>query len=118
MTCCNSDSPLVHYTGESKIYYLDLGEWSKGRTVTAVTSVTSDDSALTISSTAVLTADTSDYDQFGNAITIEADTGVKFTLANGTAGSENDEYTATLTVTYTTSAGTEQCPIRLKVLAP
>jgi len=117
MTCCNPDRAFTHYTGETKIYYLDLGEWIKGRTVTSITSVTADDSALVFASTAILTADTSDYDQEGNAVTIEANTGIKWTMSGGTAGVEIDDYTATITATIVTAAGTEICPIRVRVLA-
>ena len=117
MTCCTADGVLLHYTGETKTYYVDLGEAIKGRTVSSVTSVTSADSLLTISSAAVIAADTSDYDQQGNAITIEANTGVQFTMAAGTAGDGDDEYTTTVVVKFVTSAGTEQAPVRVKVLS-
>lgn len=116
MTCCTSDDVLLHYTGETKIYYLDLGEGIKGRTVTSITSIASDDAALVLSSQAILTLDTDDYDQQGNAITIEANTGIKWTMSGGTVGSEQDEYTATITVTFVTSAGTEQAKVRVLVL--
>ena len=116
MTCCSTEDVLIHRTGESKTYYFDLGEAIKGRTITAVGSVTSDDALLIISSAAVISADTDDYDQFGNAITIEANTGIQWNMADGTAGTADDEYTATLTFTFSTSAGTEQAEIRVKVL--
>ncbi len=118
MTCCTSEDVLLHYTGESKIYYCDLGEAIKGRTITSVTSITPSDSALTIASVAVLTADTDDYDQQGNAITIEANTGVRWTMSGGDAGAETDEYTSTLVILFATSAGTEQARVRVKVLTP
>lgn len=118
MTCCNALDVLTHYVGESKIYYVDLGEWFKGRTISSVALPTSDDSALTISNQAVLTSETSDYDQQGNAITIEASTGVKFTLSGGTAGAEEQEYTTTVVVVVVTAAGTEIAPVRVKVLDP
>ena len=118
MTCCNPERQFTHYIGESKIYYLDLGEWIKGRTVTSITSVAADDSALVFSSTAILTSDTSDYDQDGNAITIEANTGIRWTMSGGTAGTDSDDYTATITVTIGTSAGTEIAPVRVRVLNP
>jgi hypothetical protein len=116
MTCCSTQDILIHRTGESKVYYYDLGEAIKGRTITAVTSVSADDALLTISASAVLSTDTGDYDQMGNAITIEANTGIRWTMAAGTAGDDDDEYTATLTFTFTTSAGTEQAKLRVKVL--
>ena len=116
MTCCVGDGVLLHYSGESKTYYVDLGEAIKGRTITAVTSITSPDANLSITSAAVLTADTSDYDQYGNAVTIEAYTGVSFVLASGTAGSEDDEQTTYLKITFTTSAGTEQAKVTVKVV--
>jgi hypothetical protein len=116
MTCCSTQDILIHRTGESKVYYYDLGEAIKGRTITGVTSVTADDALLTISASAVLSTDTGDYDQMGNAITIEANTGIRWTMAAGTAGDDYDEYTATLTFTFTTSAGTEQAKLRVKVL--
>ncbi len=116
MTCCTSAEVLLHYTGESKTYYADLGEAIKGRTITSITSITSDDALLTISSSAILTVDTADYDQQGNAVTIEANTGVSFVLSNGTAGSEEDEYTATVCLTFVTNAGTEQARIRVSVV--
>lgn len=115
MTCCTSAEVLLHYTGESKTYYVDLGEAIKGRTITSITSITSDDALLTISSSAILTVDTADYDQQGNSVTIEANTGVSFVLSNGTAGSEEDEYTATVVLTFVTNAGTEQARVRLSV---
>ena len=108
---------LLHYTGEAKTYYVDLGEAIKGRTITGITSVTSTDGALAISSATVLTVDTSDYDQFGNALTIEANTGISFVLTGGTAGSEDDETTTSLCITFTTSAGTEQARVSVKVAA-
>jgi hypothetical protein len=117
MTCCIGDGILLHYTGEAKTYYVDLGEAIKGRTITGVTSVTSADGALSISAAAVLSADTSDYDQYGNAVTIEANTGISFTLSGGTAGSDDDEQTTTLRITFTTAAGTEQARVGVKVAA-
>ena len=117
MTCCVGDQVLLHYSGESKTYYVDLGEAIKGRTITGVTSITSPDAALTIASAAVLSADTADYDQYGNSITIEANTGVSFTLSGGTAGSDDAESTTTLRITFTTSAGTEQARVSVKVAA-
>lgn len=117
MTCCVGDQVLLHYTGEAKTYYVDLGEAIKGRTITGVTSVTSPDAALTITSAAVISADTSDYDQYGNAVTIEANTGVSFVLFGGTAGDDDLGYTTTLRLTFTTSAGTEQARVYVKVAA-
>ena len=116
MTCCTSSDVLLHYTGESKTYYADLGEAIKGRTITALSSIASADAALTISGAAVITSDTSDYDQHGNAITIEANTGISWSMTGGTAGSSEAEYTATITITFVTSAGTEQAAVRVKVL--
>ncbi len=116
MTCCSTNDVLLHRTGESKLYYYDLGEAIKGRTITAVTSISADDALLTISNESIISVETSDYDQFGNALTIEANTGIKWNMANGTAGVEDDSYTATLTFTFTTSAGTEQAVLRVKVL--
>ena len=115
MSCCNPNEVITHLTGEAKIYYLDLGEYIKGRTVTGITSVTSDDALLTISSAAIISVDTDDYDQQGNAITIEANTGIRFTMAAGTAGTEYEEYTATVTALVVTSAGIEECRVRVKV---
>jgi hypothetical protein len=117
MSCCLTSQVLTHYTTESKTYYCDLGEAIKGRTVSSVTGITSDDAALTISSVAVISSDVSDYDQFGNAITIEAGTGVSWTMSGGTAGSEDDDFTATLRITFATSAGTEVAVVRVLVLA-
>lgn len=116
MTCCVQPGVLLHYKGESKTYYVDLGEAIRGRTITSVTSITSPDAGLTIASAAVLTADTSDYDQYGNAVTIESYTGVSFTLSGGTAGSEDDESTTHLRITFTTAAGTEQAKVDVKVV--
>ena len=116
MTCCTSSDVLLHYTGESKTYYADLGEAIKGRTITGLASVASDDAGLTISSAAIITSDTADYDQHGNAITIEANTGISWSMTGGTAGSSEAEYTATITITFATSAGTEQAAVRVKVL--
>ena len=117
MTSCVGDQVLLHYAGESKTYYVDLGEAIKGRTITSVTSVTSPDAGLSISLVAVISADTSDYDQYGNAVTIEANTGVSFTLSGGTSGSDDAESTTTLRITFTTSAGTEQARVSVKVAA-
>ena len=116
MTCCVQPGVLLHYKGESKTYYVDLGEAIKGRTITSVTGITSPDAGLTIASAAVLTSDTSDYDQYGNAVTIEAYTGVSFTLTGGTAGSGDDESTTYLRITFTTAAGTEQAKVDVKVV--
>jgi hypothetical protein len=116
MSCCTTSDILLHYTGESKVYYCDLGEAIRGRTITGLTSVVSSDSGLAISSTAILTADTSDYDQHGNAITIEASTGVRWTMSAGTPGTGQTDSTATLTITFTTSAGTEQAVVRVNVV--
>jgi len=116
MTCCTSSDVLLHYTGESKTYYADLGEAIKGRTITGLTSVASDDAGLTISSAAIITSDTADYDQHGNAITIEANTGVSWSMTGGTAGNAAAESTTTLTITFSTAAGTEQAVVRVKVV--
>jgi len=118
MSCCTTSDVLLHYTGESKVYYCDLGEAIRGRTITGLTSIVSADAGLTISSTGILTADTSDYDQHGNAITIEASTGVRWTMANGTAGDSAADSTTSLTITFTTAAGTEQAVVRVKVVNP
>lgn len=115
MSCCVSRNILVHYEGESKTYYADLGEQIKGRTITGVTSITSDDGTMTVGSLAVLSVDTDDYDGDGNAITIEANTGVSFTMAGGTAGDGYEDYTATVSIVFTTSAGTEEARVRVKV---
>lgn len=117
MSSCADEDILLHYTGESKVYYVDLGEAIRGRTITSITSVTSSDALLAISSASVILLDTDDYDQHGNAITIEANTGVQFTMAAGTAGDDDDEYTTTVVVKFVTSAGTEQAPVRVKVLS-
>jgi len=105
MSCCLSNQVLTHYVGESKTYYADLGEAIRGRTITGVTAIVSDDAALTLSGLAVVSVDTS-----------EANTGVSWTMAGGTAGSDDDEFTATLRVTFTTSAGTEQARVRVQVV--
>lgn len=115
MTCVNRAEPFIHYVGESKVYYFDLGECFKGRSLVSVVSVVSDDALLTFASTSIISVDTSDYDQYGNAITIEANTGIQTTIAAGTAGDDDDEYTATITITVTTAAGTEQERFRVKV---
>jgi hypothetical protein len=115
MTCCIGDGVLLHYKGEAKTYYVDLGEAIKGRTITGVTSITSPDGALTISGSAIITSDTSDYDQYGNPVTIEANTGISVTLAGGTSGDDDAESTTTLRITFTTSAGTEQARVSVKV---
>ncbi len=117
MTCCIGDQVLLHFVGETKTYYVDLGEAIKGRTITGLTSVTSPDAALVISSAATLTADVNDYDQYGNAVTIEAYTGISFTLSGGTAGSDDARTTTTLRITFTTAAGTEQARVDVKVIA-
>jgi hypothetical protein len=116
MSCCLTSQVLTHYTTEAKTYYADLGEAIKGRTITGITGITSDDAALTISSVAVISTDVNDYDQFGNAITIEANTGVSWTMSAGTAGSEDEEYTATLRIVFSTAAGTENAVVRVLVL--
>ena len=118
MSCCTTSDVLLHYTGESKAYYCDLGEAIRGRTITGLTSIVSADAGLTISSTGILTADTSDYDQHGNAITIEASTGVRWAMAAGTAGDSAADSTTSLTITFTTAAGTEQAVVRVKVVDP
>ncbi len=115
MSCCIAGNILKHRTGENKTYYVDAGEQIKGRTITGVTSITSDDGSLTVGSLAILTSDTSDYDGDGNAITIEANTGMSFVMSGGTAGSGFEDYTATLTILFTTSAGTEEARVRVCV---
>jgi hypothetical protein len=116
MTCCVQPGVLLHYKGELKTYYVDLGEAIKGRTISSVTAITSPDAGLVIGSAAVLTVDTSDYDQYGNAVTIEAYTGVSFTLSAGTPGTDDDESTTYLRITFVTSAGTEQARVNVKVV--
>ena len=116
MTCCLTDQVLLHYTTESKTYYADLGEAIRGHTITGVTSITSDDALLTLFGLAVIGADVSEYDQFGNPITIEASTGVSWSMSGGTAGSDDDEYSATIRITFTTAAGTEVARLRVLVL--
>jgi hypothetical protein len=116
MTCCVQPGVLLHYKGELKTYYVDLGEAIKGRTISSVTAITSPDAGLVIGSAAVLTVDTSDYDQHGNAVTVEAYTGVSFTLSAGTPGTDDDESTTYLRITFVTSAGTEQAKVLVKVV--
>ena len=116
MTCCVQPGVLLHYKGEAKTYYVDLGEAIKGRTISSVTAITSPDAGLVIGSAAVLSVDTSDYDQYGNAVTIEAYTGVSFTLSAGTPGSDDDESTTHLRITFVTTAGTEQAKVAVKVV--
>jgi hypothetical protein len=116
MTCCVQPGVLLHYKGELKTYYVDLGEAIKGRTISSVTAIASPDAGLVIGSAAVLTVDTSDYDQYGNAVTVEAYTGVSFTLSAGTPGTDDDESTTYLRITFVTSAGTEQAKVLVKVV--
>ena len=116
MTCCVQPGVLLHFKGEAKTYYVDLGEAIKGRTISSVTAIASPDAGLVIGSAAVLTVDTSDYDQYGNAVTIEAYTGVSFTLSAGTPGTDDDESTTYLRITFVTSAGTEQAKVLVKVV--
>lgn len=116
MTCCVQPGVLLHYKGEAKTYYVDLGEAIKGRTISSVTGITSPDGGLVIASAAVLAVDTSDYDQYGNAVTVEAYTGVSLTLSGGTPGSDDDESTTYLRITFVTSAGTEQAKVLVKVV--
>jgi hypothetical protein len=106
----------LHFKGEAKTYYVDLGEAIRGRTISSVTAITSPDAGLVIGSAAVLTVDTSDYDQHGNAVTVEAYTGVSFTLSAGTPGTDDDESTTYLRITFVTSAGTEQAKVLVKVV--
>jgi len=116
MTCCTTSQVLTHYTTESKVYYADLGEAIRGRTITGVSGIASDDAALTLSGLTVVSSDTAEYDQYGNPITIEANTGVYWTMSGGTAGDDDDDYTAWLRITFTTSAGTEVARLKVQVL--
>lgn len=113
---CSCDSSLLHYSTEDKTYLIDLGQQIRGRTITSLTSVTSDDAAMTIGSTSVLDADVTEYDAWGNQVTVESGTGVYVTLDGGTAGVESDSETAKLTITFVTSAGTEVAQVPVKVL--
>lgn len=107
---------LEHYSTEDKTYLIDLGRVVEGRTITSLTSVTSDDDAMTVGSTSVLDADVTEYDSWGNEVTVEADTAVYVTLDGGTAGVDSDIETARLTITFVTSAGTEVAQVPVKVL--
>lgn len=87
----------------------------RGRTITGVTSITSDDSTITVGSLAILSSATDDYDQWGNAVTIPANQGVSFAMSGGSVGQDWQKYTATVTILFTTSAGTEEARVRVKV---
>ncbi len=113
--CGEIERPLTHRTGENRTYYVDAGEQIKGRTISGVTSITSDDGAMTVGSLAILSTDTSDFDADGNTLTIEANTGMSFGMSGGTAGGGYEDYTATLTILFTTSAGTEEARVRVRV---
>lgn len=101
------------YSGETLVYYADMtNTLGYGATVSAVVSVLSGDTLLTITSAAVLTVDTTVLDEDGDSYVIAADKGVKFTVAGGTP-----ESTATIVVTVTSSNGeTIEEPFKLNVL--
>ena len=67
-------------------YYVDLGNLlNSGETVSSAT-VASTDTGLTLGTPAVLGGDTTVTDYDGNSLTIEANTGISFTLSSGTVG--------------------------------
>lgn len=118
MACDASD---VHnkYDGETLIYYADLtNTLGYNTTISTVVSVTSADTALTLSSAQVLSTSTTVLDKYGASHTIAADKGVSFSCAGGTAGTAADEYTAIVVVKVTTSNGeTIEEPFKIRVLS-
>jgi hypothetical protein len=116
---CNPNDVHTKYDGETLIYYADLtNTLGYNTTISSVSSVTSADSALTLTSAAVLGSSTTVLDRFGATHVIAANKGVSFQAAGGTAGVESDEYTAVIVVTVLTSNGeTIQEPFRIRVLS-
>ena len=116
---CSANDIRVKYDGETLIFYADLAKsLGYGDTIATAVSVTSEDTALTLSSLAAITINTTVYDTYGASYTIAANKGVSFSCAGGTAGTAADEYTAIVVVKVTTSNGeTIEEPFKIRVLS-
>lgn len=85
--CVESRNRVCKHIEASDTYYVDLGPMMEAsETVSSVTGVTPEDSNLTAANSAVLTSQTTVLDEYGQSLTIEANTGISFTLAGGTTG--------------------------------
>lgn len=86
------ESLSVHRT-DGDFYYMDFGPILKGRTISSITSVVVDSQTAgssdgTVSSSSVLSTNTTVYITEGNTRLIEANTGIKFKITGLTAASE------------------------------
>jgi len=86
MYCVEARNVVCKHIEASDTYYVDFGPiLEASETISSITSVTAADSALTVAAESVLDENTSVNDEYGQAITIEANTGISFTLTAGTA---------------------------------
>jgi ABC-type Fe3+-hydroxamate transport system substrate-binding protein len=109
---------VVKHVETSDQFYVDLSPLlESGETVASVTSVTcAGDSALTITSAAVIASPVTVRDYQGKSVTIAANTGVQFNLAGGTVTSD-DAAQVLVTVVFTKSTGKTDavdCPINVR----
>ncbi len=87
-TCTSSENIICKHPSTSEPVYVDLTNQLAKRTGVTLTSATVDttaDATLTAGAVSVTVAEISDYDQYGNAITIAIGSGFQFNLAGGTA---------------------------------
>ena len=100
--CIEARNVVCKHVEASDTYYVDLGPILVGsEIISSVTSVTAADAALTVTADAVLTSQTVVTDEYGQSLTIEADTGISFALAGGT---ENNG-TSIITVVFVKDSG-------------
>lgn len=99
MSCVDFEGTLCKHVSDTLVRYADFGPMlAASETIASATVTCTEDTALTISSVAVLTSETTVPAKTGTR-TIAANKGVSFALAAGTAIDEDDE------------------PIRLKIAA-
>lgn len=86
MYCVEARNVVCKHIEASDTYYVDFGPiLEASETISSITTVTAADSALTVTAETVLSQNTSVNDEYGQAITIEANTGISFALSGGTA---------------------------------
>lgn len=100
-----SRNTICKHIEASDTFYVDLGPLLEAsETVSSVSGVTSDDAALTIANAAVISSNTTVRDEYGDSLTIEANTGVQFDLSVGTVTTDSDA-AALVTVVFVKSTG-------------
>jgi hypothetical protein len=102
IACASARNVVCKHVTAANTYYVDLGPLLEtAETVSSITTIDAEDSALTVQNGVVLTVDTTVLDENGKSLTIEANTGISFELSGGTP----DNGATKVTVEFVMSTG-------------